>query len=90
MTKKQKKVLGRIIIASILFGIAFFTPINETINIVLYFGAYLIIGHDVVIKAVRNIFAGELFDENFFMALATVVAIIVKDYPEAVAVMLFY
>ncbi len=90
MTKKQKKVLGRIIIASILFGIAFFTPINETIKIVLYFGAYLIIGYDVVIKAVRNIFAGELFDENFLMALATVVAIIVKEYPESVAVMLFY
>lgn len=90
MTKKQKKVLGRIIIASILFGIAFFTPINETIKIVLYFSAYLIIGYDVVIKAVRNIFAGELFDENFLMALATVVAIIVKEYPESVAVMLFY
>lgn len=90
MTKKQKKILGRIIIASILFGIAFFTPINETIKIVLYFGTYLIIGYDVVIKAIRNIFAGELFDENFLMALATVVAIIVKEYPESVAVMLFY
>ena len=90
MTKKQKKVLGRIIIASILFLVAFLTPIDEIIKVILYLGAYLIIGYDVVMKAIRNIFHGELFDENFLMGLATVVAIIVKEYPEAVAVMLFY
>lgn len=90
MTKKQKKVLVRIIIASILFLVAFLTPIDEIIKVILYLGAYLIIGYDVVMKAIRNIFHGELFDENFLMGLATVVAIIVKEYPEAVAVMLFY
>ena len=81
MTKKQKKVLGRIIIASILFLVAFLTPIDEIIKVILYLGAYLIIGYDVVMKAIRNIFHGELFDENFLMGLATVVAIIVKEYP---------
>lgn len=90
MTEEQKKVLIRIGIASLLFMIAFLLPINGVVRIILYLTAYLIIGYDVLMEAIENIFHGEVFDENFLMSLATVVAIIVKEYPEAVAVMLFY
>ncbi len=90
MTKKQKKVLIRICVSALLFIVAFLLPVNEIVKVTFYLSAYLIIGYDVLIKAIRNIARGEVFDENFLMALATVVAIIIKEYPEAVAVMLFY
>lgn len=90
MTRKQKKVLIRICVSALLFIVAFLLPVNEIVKVTFYLFAYLIIGYDVLIKAIRNITRGEVFDENFLMALATVVAIIIKEYPEAVAVMLFY
>lgn len=90
MTRKQKKVLIRICVSALLFIVAFLLPVNEIVKVTFYLSAYLIIGYDVLIKAIRNITRGEVFDENFLMALATVVAIIIKEYPEAVAVMLFY
>lgn len=95
MNNKQKKVLIRIIISGILFiGISVFSKIsgydNMLIMLMVYLVPYLIIGYDILIKAVKNIFHGQIFDENFLMVIATIGAFILKEYPEAVAVMLFY
>lgn len=95
MNSKQKKVLIRIIIAGILFiGISVFSKIsgydNEIVMLTVHLIPYLIIGYDILIKAVKNIFHGQIFDENFLMVIATIGAFILKEYPEAVAVMLFY
>lgn len=63
---------------------------SEIISIILYIISYLIIGFDIVKKAVRNIFRGEIFDENFLMLVATLGALIIKEFPEAIAVMFLY
>ena len=96
----MKKRLRKIIIAAIIFLIAVliekinFVNIDENtifiIQIVLYVLSYLIVGFEVVKKAVVNIFHGEFFDENFLMSVATIGAFAIKEFPEAVAVMLFY
>ena len=72
----------------LIVGSSSFVP--EPFNIVLLVGAYLVIGARIVWQAVKNIFHGEIFDENFLMSIATIGAIILKQYPEAIAVMLFY
>ena len=96
MTKKQKKMLQRILIAAALLVILHFVPATGLLKLALYLVPYLIIGHDVLKKAVRGILNGQVFDENFLMAVATVGAIALAvyeksgDYLEAVAVMLFY
>ena len=97
MTKKQKRMLVRIIISFVLFAalmVAEHTGALEGINtwilFVIYLVPYLIIGYDIVYKAVRNISHGQVFDENFLMMVATFGAFGVKEYSEAVAVMLFY
>ncbi len=89
MTKKQKKVLWRIVIASLLLLIVSFLPAGW-FSVVLYLIPYLIIGYDILRKAVLGILHGEVFDENFLMAVATVGAMLLGDYREGVAVMLFY
>ncbi|MDD3206767.1 MAG: heavy metal translocating P-type ATPase [Lachnospiraceae bacterium] len=95
MTKKMKKRMHRIIIG----GIVFFASIiltkilptlNQNIELMLFLAAYFIVGGDVVKKAVQNIGHGQIFDENFLMMIATVGAFLVGEYPEGVAVMLFY
>jgi len=95
MTKKQKKVLYRIIIAAILMLVLFFLPVKGLLRFVLYLVPYLIIGHDILRKAFKGIINKQVFDENFLMAVATIGAIIIGvtgdgDYTEAIAVMLFY
>ena len=93
MTRKQKKVLWCIITASLLLVIVSCLPTErmpEGCRLVLYLIPYLIIGYDILRKAVLGILHGEVFDENFLMAVATVGAMLLKDYREAVAVMLFY
>ena len=81
----------KIVIALILFIIALVINFpNEWINKALYIIAYLIVGFEVVLEAVENIFKGKVFDENFLMALATIGAFAIGEFPEAVAVMLFY
>lgn len=90
MKKKQKKVLIRIIIASIIFIGVKIIPMNETINMILSLTAYFVIGYDILIKACKGIKNRQVFDENFLMAVATVGAIALKDYSEGTAVMLFY
>ncbi|MCX4350984.1 MAG: heavy metal translocating P-type ATPase [Lachnospiraceae bacterium] len=98
MTKKQNKMLIRIIVTFILFVVlmicehtGMLDPIENTwILFVIYLIPYLVIGYDIVYKAVRNISHGQIFDENFLMMIATFGAFGVKEYSEAVAVMLFY
>lgn len=91
MTKKQKKVLIRIIISAILVVAFSLIPIeNQYIRLALFLVPYLVIGYDILRKAGLGIINGQVFDENFLMALATVGAIILGDYVEGTAVMLFY
>lgn len=87
----MKKSLIQIIISFILFLIAMIVPFeNDSINKGLYIIAYLIVGLEIVWKAIKNIFRGKVFDEHFLMAVATIGAFAIGEFPEAVAVMLFY
>lgn len=90
MTKKQKKVLIRIIVAAILLVILHFVPLEGMWLGLLYLIPYAVIGYDILKKAVLGIMHGEVFDENFLMAVATVGAMGLGEYSEGVAVMLFY
>lgn len=94
MTKKQKKVLIRIIIASvliILLKLVFhFVNVNKYIELIAFLVPYFVIGYDILKKAVYGIFNRQVFDENFLMAIATVGAIALGEYVEGTAVMLFY
>ena len=94
MTKKQKKTLKRIILAAVLSALVavvlHFAPLPWFVQLVLWLVPYYIIGHDVLRKAFMGIKGGEVFDENFLMAVATVGAMACGEYGEGVAVMLFY
>ena len=94
MRRKQKKALIRIIVAAVLMIVlglvSHFANINEYVLFALYMVPYLVVGYDVLWKAVKGIGRGQVFDENFLMAIATVGAIILQEYTEGVAVMLFY
>ncbi|WP_122788516.1 heavy metal translocating P-type ATPase [Intestinibacillus sp. Marseille-P6563] len=90
MTKKQKKMLGRIVVSLVLYIAALLIPATRWMQLFLYLIPYAIIGWDVLWRAIRNIAHGQVFDENFLMALATVGAFLVQEEKEAVAVMLFY
>lgn len=90
MNKKQKKVLIRIIVAVALLIILSFVPAEGWLQLALYMIPYLVIGYDILKKAVKGIMNRQVFDENFLMAVATVGAIALGDYKEGVAVMLFY
>lgn len=85
-----KKNVTKFVIGGIIFAGAILAPLPNFMKIVLYLVSYLIIGGEVVLTAIRNIKRGEVFDENFLMTVATVGAFAIKEYPEAVAVMLFY
>ena len=96
MTKKQKKMLLRIIIAAVMLAALYFLPVTGWLRLGLYLVTYLVIGYDILKKAGQGIANGRVFDENFLMAVATMgafaLAIYEKsgDYNEAIAVMLFY
>ena len=91
MTKKLKKRLQRIIIAAVLFFAGLLMPdAIPYLHEALLVAAYVIVGYDVILKAVRNIKRGKVFDENFLMTIATFGAFALRDFDEAVAVMLFY
>ena len=87
-SENQKAILIRVILALILFGAGFYIP--QDFKFAVYFTAYAIAGWDVVFRAVKNIFKGEVFDENFLMSIATLGAFGIKEYPEAVMVMVLY
>ena len=90
MNKKQKKMLTRIIIAAVLLVILSFLPVDGYLKMALYMVPYLVIGYDILKKAWKGILNKQVFDENFLMAVATIGAIVLGDYKEGVAVMLFY
>ena len=91
MNKKQKNVLFRIIISALLLAVLTAVPhINETLRAVLFLIPYFVIGYDILKKAVKGIFNGQIFDENFLMAVATIGAMVLGEYLEGAAVMLFY
>lgn len=90
MTKKQKKVLIRIIIAAVLVIALQFVPVEGYVRFGLYMIPYLVIGYDILKKAGKGILNRQIFDENFLMAVATIGAIALGDYKEGTAVMLFY
>lgn len=90
MTKKQKKVLIRIIISIILVAIILMLPVEGYVRFGLFLIPYLIIGYDILKKAFKGILNRQVFDENFLMAVATIGAIVLGEYAEGVAVMLFY
>ncbi len=81
---------GRIAVCAVMLAAILFLPLSLTLKIILSAAAYIVIGGDVVWEAIENIFHGELFDEHFLMAIATVGAFATGEYPEAVAVMFFY
>ncbi len=90
MNRKQKRNLIRILAAAALLVAAWVLPIKGIWRLLAFLVPYAVIGYDVLFSAVRNILHGQIFDENFLMAVATVGAFFVAEYPEAVAVMLFY
>lgn len=90
MTKRQTRMLIRILVSGGLFGTAFALPLEGWARLAVFLVPYGVIGWDVLWRAVRNIVHGQIFDENFLMALATIGALAIGEYPEAVFVMLFY
>lgn len=90
MEKEQKIMVARIVASGAMLGLVLFLPLAEMVRMCLCLAAYLIIGADVIYEAVESIFHKELFDEHFLMAIATVGALAIGEYPEAVAVMFFY
>lgn len=90
MNKKQKWVLARIIVSAVMLIVLHFVPVEGWLRLVLYMIPYLVIGYDILRKAVKGILNLRPFDENFLMAVATVGAVALGDYAEGAAVMLFY
>ncbi len=90
MDKKTRRGIVRILIAAALFAAAMLIPSDGWLRLAIFLVPYIFIGWDVLYSAARNILRGQVFDENFLMALATVGALAIGEYPEAVAVMLFY
>ena len=90
MTKKQKKMLTRILVAAALLVLFSLLPVDGAVRFVLFMVPYLVVGYDILRKAVKGIWNRQIFDECFLMAVATVGAIALDDYAEGVAVMLFY
>lgn len=90
MTSRQKKTLIRIILSFILLIIVSFLPVKGYFKLAVFIAPYVIIGYDIIWKAIRNIAHGQIFDENFLMTIATVGAFILGEYLEGCAVMLFY
>ncbi len=90
MTKKQKHLLARIIVAAVLFAAGGLLHLEGWVELGVYLVCYAVIGWDIVWKAITNILHGQVFDENFLMTIATVGALILGEHSEGVAVMLFY
>lgn len=86
----NKKKLLRLIVGGVLFAIAFLFKSSEKVEFLLFFISYILVGGEVLLRALRNIIRGQVFDENFLMSIATIGAFAIKQFPEGVAVMLFY
>ena len=90
MSKKQKRILIRILIAAALTAGAWLAPLDGVWKAAAFAAPYLVIGYDVLWGSLRNILHGQVFDEMFLMSVATLGAFAIGEYPEAAAVMLFY
>lgn len=90
MTRKQKRLLTRIFIATILFFAGILLSLPEYVEMGIFLACYAVVGWDIVWKAITNILHGQIFDENFLMTIATIGALILGEHSEGVAVMLFY
>ena len=89
MSRKQKRTIIRICLAAALCLTAWLLPLSGVWRLIAFTVPYLIIGYDVLWSAARNILSGQVFDEQFLMALATLGAFAIQEYPEAAGVMLF-
>ncbi|MDR4145156.1 heavy metal translocating P-type ATPase, partial [Bacillus paranthracis] len=89
-TENTKRLIGRLAAGTIVAAIGFFAPLNGISEFALFFLAYLIVGGDILFRAIKNILRGQVFDEHFLMSIATLGAFAIQEYPEGVAVMLFY
>ena len=90
LTEEHKRQLAKIIIAAVIFAGALLAPVTEPIQLGLFVLSYLIVGGEIVLRALKNISRGQVFDENFLMTIASIGAFIIGEYPEGVAVILFY
>lgn len=90
LTKKQKKMLTQIGLGALLFILGILLPVPQPVKIVIFIAAYIVLGKDILKKAVQNIQNKQIFDENFLMSIASLGAFALGDYSEAVAVLLFY
>ena len=90
MTKKQKKMLLRILVAAVLLIILSLRPLQGTVRFALFMVPYLVVGYDILRKAAKGVLNRQVFDEDFLMAVATIRAIILGEYAEGVSVMLFF
>ncbi|MER2060275.1 MAG: heavy metal translocating P-type ATPase, partial [Niallia sp.] len=88
--ENTKKLIGRLAVGTIVAAVGFIAPLTGIMEFVLFFLAYLIVGGDILYRAIKNILRGQVFDEHFLMAIATLGAFAIQEYPEGVAVMLFY
>ncbi|WLW68939.1 heavy metal translocating P-type ATPase [Bacillus safensis] len=89
-TKNLKAIVLKLIGGAVIGTAAYFIPEDGLLKFIMFFAAYLLVGGDVVFKALKNIVRGQVFDENFLMTIATAGAFVIQQYPEALAVMLFY
>lgn len=90
MTRGQRRTLIRILVSAVLFAAALIIPSDGWLRLMIFLVPYAVIGYDVLFGAARNIVHGQVFDENLLMSIATIGALAIEEYPEAVAVMLFY
>lgn len=88
--KNQNYSMGALILGAAIFFITMFLNVSNHLEFILYLISYILLGGDIVLKAIKNILRGKIFDENFLMSVATIGAFAIKQYPEGVAVMLFY
>ena len=90
MEKEQKILIARLILTALLFALSFFNFLGELGKLIISLVGFLIIGYDVIFKALKNIIHGKIFDERFLMLIASIGAFAIKEFHEALAVMLFY
>lgn len=90
MTRKQKKQLTRIFLAAAIYAAALILPLTGAVQVAFFLVGYVVAGGDIVLKAAKNISHGQVFDENFLMTVATIGALLLGEYSEGIAVMLFY
>lgn len=90
MEDEHKIMIARVAVSGLLLCTTFFAALPEVVAVAIGVVAYLVVGADIILKAVRNAIHGDVFDENFLMAIATIGAFAIGEYPEAVAVMMFY